>query len=567
MQRPWERYPRPIVHVATAEEADEAVDAFFGGESPDDAVIALDCEWAQMADSPPVALLQLASTHTVLLIHLAVRTGPAQPAVHTTAAQSARLRALLADRKRLKVGVAVRDDALRLTRQLGCPVLGCVDLRDVALRCRVDDATMGLRRLSEFLFGEDSAVEKAKHVQTSDWERETLTAEQTLYASQDALVSLFILDALLARRLDVADAPPGDVRERDLRSGDALTRQLRTICAGIVDVRHRSKNKSKNKDKDKDKDNGKGKDKDAPAVLATLDAPLYGQCRILAPDGTLLCLNSGKKVRWYLRQELADLVEEDGERMTIRLRFEPKSRGLSPHMRVVIPNRCVVCGADFGEPGVRLARKFVVPHDYKQYFPKRLRSHNSHDVVLLCADDHLVYNRCEASLQAALASEFDVPLAGIGPTVFVDDTLRKAISAARDLAAHASGTKTLHPAHLASALAIARPHLVASGDLAPDAPDDAFAPLAALKALGARSYLTPNEAHIPHARAVVSQLMEADDIDASLGAFARRWRQFFLDNMQPRFLPEFWSVDHVHESTLMKEIGMTSPEYDEDADE
>ena len=26
--------------------------------------------------------------------------------------------------------------------------------------------------------------------------------------------------------------------------------------------------------------------------------------------------------------------------------------------------------------------------------------------------------------------------------------------------------------------------------------------------------------------------------------FQRRWRQHFLDTMNPRFLPELWSVDH-----------------------
>ena len=36
-------------------------------------------------------------------------------------------------------------------------------------------------------------------------------------------------------------------------------------------------------------------------------------------------------------------------------------------------------------------------------------------------------------------------------------------------------------------------------------------------------------------------------------AFEKMWRQHFLDNMEPKFLPDMWSVDHSHDRLEMME--------------
>lgn len=38
----------------------------------------------------------------------------------------------------------------------------------------------------------------------------------------------------------------------------------------------------------------------------------------------------------------------------------------------------------------------------------------------------------------------------------------------------------------------------------------------------------------------------------SLMQLERRWRQHFLDSMQPKYLPEQWSVDHNHTKLIRK---------------
>ncbi|KAM1218417.1 hypothetical protein TB2_045540 [Malus domestica] len=53
-------------------------------------------------------------------------------------------------------------------------------------------------------------------------------------------------------------------------------------------------------------------------------APVYHNCRIYADDGRLLCYCDRRKLEWYLRQDLAKLVDENPP--AIMLLFEPKGR-------------------------------------------------------------------------------------------------------------------------------------------------------------------------------------------------------------------------------------------------
>ena len=46
-----------------------------------------------------------------------------------------------------------------------------------------------------------------------------------------------------------------------------------------------------------------------------------------------------------------------------------------------------------------------------------------------------------------------------------------------------------------------------------------------------------------HGEEVVKILLENDEIEN----FMRMWRQHFLDSMNPKYMPKFWSVDRKHE--------------------
>jgi len=38
-----------------------------------------------------------------------------------------------------------------------------------------------------------------------------------------------------------------------------------------------------------------------------------------------------------------------------------------------------------------------------------------------------------------------------------------------------------------------------------------------------------------------------EHMEGGLVEFERLWRQHFLDTMQPKHMPAFWSVDHSHD--------------------
>lgn len=81
-----------------------------------------------------------------------------------------------------------------------------------------------------------------------------------------------------------------------------------------------------------------------------------------------MCTCDRKKAEWYIKKNLADIVEE--QPFTVRLKFEPSGRALGEvgqYYTQIKINQCVVCGAS-----ENFIRKNVVPREYRKYFPCEL---------------------------------------------------------------------------------------------------------------------------------------------------------------------------------------------------
>lgn len=52
----------------------------------------------------------------------------------------------------------------------------------------------------------------------------------------------------------------------------------------------------------------------------------------------------------------------------------------------------------------------VVPACYRRHFPKHLKSHRSHDIVLLCIDCHQTAHKEAQHVKQQLSQEYNVPL-------------------------------------------------------------------------------------------------------------------------------------------------------------
>lgn len=93
--------------------------------------VGLDCEWVNKKGqkSAPVALLQIATPLCDCFLIRLCKMGNHLPQT---------VRDILEDKNVLKFGVGIQDDAKKLSGMFGMAVLGCVDLRHVVQRCRLD---------------------------------------------------------------------------------------------------------------------------------------------------------------------------------------------------------------------------------------------------------------------------------------------------------------------------------------------------------------------------------------------------------------------------------------------
>jgi hypothetical protein len=110
----------------------------------------------------------------------------------------------------------------------------------------------------------------------------------------------------------------------------------------------------------------------------------YDNCKIYAPNDKLLGYCDKRKYDWYIKKGLVDVIGDDLDK-SIRLKFEPKNNNINgqfqEYCKIEIETQCVVCGSK------EFLNKFhVVPLEFRRFFPLHMKSHASHDVVLVCAD-------------------------------------------------------------------------------------------------------------------------------------------------------------------------------------
>lgn len=135
-------------------------------------------------------------------------------------------------------------------------------------------------------------------------------------------------------------------------------------------------------------------------------SPVYHNCRIYASDGRLLCYCDRKKLEWYIQRNLAKLMEDNPP--AIMLLFEPKGRPEDEDNDFYIQSKkniCVGCGEKS-----HYIRYRIIPSCYRMHFPEHLKTHRSHDIVLLCVDCHEIAHSAAEKYKRLAAEEFRIPL-------------------------------------------------------------------------------------------------------------------------------------------------------------
>lgn len=179
-----------------------------------------------------------------------------------------------------------------------------------------------------------------------------------------------------------------------------------------------------------------------------------------------------------------------------------------------------------------IARHHVVPACYRALFPEHMKSHLSHDIVLLCAGScHARANVVYQHKMKELGELYNAPLADEAKKFVMDTETGIARASARALLK--AGPK-LPPAAGAHHEGTLRRYLgLSDGDALSDSQLEATASLEARR---------PAEGWVSHAERVVAALAAAGG-EAALEQFVRDWRMYFLEALEPKHLPESWSVD------------------------
>ena len=278
--------------------------------------------------------------------------------------------------------------------------------------------------------------------------------------------------------------------------------------------------------------------------------PIYDSCKMLAPDGQQLCFCDFKKMSWYLERNLAKLISNDPP--VFKLIFEPNARGCVDEnlksSNFYIESRtncCVICGKT-----ENYLRFHVIPILYRSCFPENLKSHKSHDVVLLCLSCHERARKVYEQKKEEISKRYNVPLNVMSdgknnylkliqfikkckvikknknknlPEI-AETKLKKNLKETFDiLMENSQEFKNF----------VEKNKIICNKE---DDIDDNFLNIFCDKFIVDDKNIPEGKKNL-HGKLVIEKVKD-------LKEFIMEWRQFFLDSFQPKFLPKEWSVKH-----------------------
>ncbi|XP_060647380.1 exonuclease 3'-5' domain-containing protein 2 [Drosophila nasuta] len=474
-------------------------------------VLGFDCEWITVGGSRrPVALLQLSSHQGLCALFrlCCMKQIPKD------------LRELLEDDNVIKVGVAPQDDAKKLSLDYGVGVSNTFDLRFMAVMAGHQAEGLGKLAKTHLNF----TLDKNWRLVCSNWEAPQLEPVQLNYAANDALVAVAIFQKLSR-----------DLEPRNFWDWRPLQfQQLRPKIEPFLDVDF-SKGYATGISKERVSSGtpshpltGKAQQqkKQQCRNLGTQSKAFYDNCLLEAPDGELLCTIDRRKASWYLNQSLGTQISE--QPFTVRLNFEPAGRAVGDvgrYYQTPKENQCVVCGRRDA-----YIRKNVVPREYRKHFPVVMKSHTSHDILLLCPSCHQLSNISDNKIRNRLAVSCDAPFKHKDGMVkyHEDRQLRSVKSAGKALLQQVDRI----PAEKATQM---------QKTILEYFTDEDSITQELLRKAATLDCKVENEDFCQHGKKVVDMYC---DKFGGLIELERIWREHFLHTMQPKYLPQLWNVNH-----------------------
>ncbi|KAF7995039.1 hypothetical protein HCN44_004511 [Aphidius gifuensis] len=502
-----------IILADSLDSSDHAVQHLYCNLT--NSILGFDCEWV---NNGPVTLLQLATDNGVCALFRIGKIGFVPP----------KLKELLSNKSILKIGVEPFEDGKKLTRDYGCRVFGTLDLRTFAEYMSLPSC-QGLSALSLKYLGVE--LNKKEQIRCSNWDAEYLNEEQKLYAACDALVACLIYQQMnekINQRRTIFNRLVVFIKSTYIKKSQ-YNYFSHNVPLGLIDVKY-SKSSSSSSASLKSNNNAientphkyqlkRVLSESKSNVSLTRKDVLYENCYLKAPDGETLCSCDRKKAEWYIAKGLAVKVNDDP--FTVRLNFEPSARcrgDIGEYYTQIRLNQCVVCGSQD-----KFIKKNIIPREYRKYFPIVMKSHQSHDCLLLCPTCHDTSNRQDLIFKRHLAITCNAPLSPSSSS----PTTQSKNNQQRSKRNYQNAVKVLNEKYN-------------------------FLPQQRREELeqqineynNHQNELSINESSdksSTHGQKVVEYFKHTD---GGLVSLEKQWREHFLNTMEPQYLPPLWSVDH-----------------------
>jgi len=264
----------------------------------------------------------------------------------------------------------------------------------------------------------------------------------------------------------------------------------------------------------------------AKMPLLAMKSPMYDNCELLDPHGTLLSKISRKKGRWYVSKGLGEWKSADENQ--VMLNFEPKARSSQSYGISKKENVCVICGSS-----ENLIRFYIVPYVYRALFPDCYKSHMSHDIVIVCGYCHM---NCERYTQSRMR-ELELmcrPPGGYPPKYIQNADLyqvRTCATALRDWKHKMPEEKVKQYESVVANYVHTVTGEIKTGSIS--AEDLEFTMNV--------EYQVENPHYVAPSEFVVKKIASDDE---QIHVFVRSWRQYFVDTLCPKFMPIGWCVNH-----------------------
>ncbi len=226
------------------------------------------------------------------------------------------------------------------------------------------------------------------------------------------------------------------------------------------------------------------------------------------------------KIEFYLSNKLAEWRDH----CSIRLLFQPKGLGHSKSQKQFFmqerENRCSVCGSS-----ELLSRHHIIPACYRKWFTDK-KNLNYHDIVPLCLDCHLQYEKhCAYKLKRRLAHKFKAPINGLpmnGEHYLDCVTGRHMVCNARSLVRHRQKMP-------ADRIKVLEDKLT---DFLGHQPNQQE-----LEVLAESRKYNGRHLMLTHGKKVISHIQDQQQ------QFSRIWRKHFMRSMRPEYLPDHWDIN------------------------